>query len=209
MDNTVGRLNDKLTSKLTNQQKSLIIGSILGDGYIRQLDGRSDAFLEINHSLKAKDYVDHKYKILKNICESAPKERYTDEEKTKKAYRFYTRQHKEITDLYNEFYKNKKKIISRNLKLDPVILAIWYMDDGSKTQNKENAANINIYLNTQQFSLSDQKYLLYLLREIGVNARLNKDKNYYRIRILKESIKTFMDIIDKNIIDSMRYKMYL
>ena len=198
MDNTVGRLSV--------QQKSLIVGSILGDGYIRLLPGRTDAFLEINHSAKAKEYVDYKYSVLKTICESPPKERFTDELKTKKAYRFYTKQHTEITSLYKDFYKNGKKIIPHNLKLDPIILAIWYMDDGSKTQNKENRANLNIYLNTQQFSLKDQKYLLYLLREIGVNARLNKDKQYYRIRILKESVKVFMTIIDKHMTESMRYK---
>ena len=203
MDNTVGRLKEKLT----NEQKSLIIGSILGDGYIRQLPGRADAFLEINHSNKAQQYVDYKYNILKNICESEPKERYTDELKTKKAYRFFTKQNKEITILYNQFYKNNKKIIPRDLELNAMIMAIWYMDDGSKTQNKLNNANINIYLNTQQFSLNDQKYLLFLLRKIGINARLNKDKIYYRIRILKDSVPVFMQMIDKYIIESMRYKI--
>ena len=203
MDNTVGRLKEKLT----NEQKSLIIGSILGDGYIRQLPGRADAFLEINHSNKAQQYVDYKYNILKNICESEPKERYTDELKTKKAYRFFTKQNKEITILYNQFYKNNKKIIPRDLELNAMIMAIWYMDDGSKTQNKLNSANINIYLNTQQFSLNDQKYLLFLLRKIGINARLNKDKIYYRIRILKDSVPVFMQMIDKYIIESMKYKI--
>ena len=203
MDNTVGRLKEKLT----NEQKSLIIGSILGDGYIRQLPGRADAFLEINHSNKAQQYVDYKYNILKNICESEPKERYTDELKTKKAYRFFTKQNKEITILYNQFYKNNKKIIPRDLELNAMIVAIWYMDDGSKTQNKLNKANINIYLNTQQFSLNDQKYLLFLLRKIGINARLNKDKIYYRIRILKDSVPIFMQMIDKYIIESMKYKI--
>ena len=88
-----------------------------------------------------------------------------------------------------------------------MIMAIWYMDDGSKTQNKLNNANINIYLNTQQFSLNDQKYLLFLLRKIGINARLNKDKIYYRIRILKDSVPVFMQMIDKYIIESMKYKI--
>jgi len=195
MDNTVGRLNQKL-SRL---QKSLIIGSILGDGYIRIVDGRSNAFLEINHSSKAKKYVDWKYEILKNICVSGPKERVSGV--GRKAYRFFTRQLEEITYLYKLFYKDKKKVIPRNLKLDPMILAVWYMDDGSKSSKED------IYLNTQQFSMNDQKFLLHALRELNIKARLNKDKQYYRIRILKESIGTFMKIIDKEMEDSMRYKM--
>lgn len=199
MDNTVGRL--------TNEQKSLIIGSILGDGYLRILQDRSNAFLEINHSLKAKAYVDYKYHILKNLCLSAPKERFTNQEKTKSAYRFYTIQHKDLTNLYHEFYKNGRKVISRELELNPLILAIWYMDDGSKSLSKTNKENLNIYLNTQQFSLSDQKYLLHLLRELNIKARLNKDKKYYRIRILKESVKDFMNLIRVHIVDSMKYKL--
>jgi len=50
MDNTVG--------SLTQLQKSIIIGCILGDGYLRIFPGRKNALLEINHSLKAKEYVD-------------------------------------------------------------------------------------------------------------------------------------------------------
>ena len=52
MDNTVG--------SLTQLQKSLIAGSILGDGYMRIIPGRKNAFLEINHSYRAKEYVDWK-----------------------------------------------------------------------------------------------------------------------------------------------------
>jgi len=191
MDNTVGRLNQK--------QISLIYGSLLGDGYMRIIPGRKDAFLEINHSIKAKKYVDWKYNILKNICISEPKERKNNEGRI--AYRFFTKQSKELTQIYNLFYKNKRKVIPKSLKLDPVILAIWYMDDGSKTSKSD------IYLNTQQFSIKDQKFLLHLLREIGVKARLNKDKKYYRIRILKESIQIFMDFIKKEIEESMNYKI--
>ena len=58
MDNTVG--------SLSQMQRSVIIGSLLGDGYLRIISGRRNAFLEINHSIKQKDYVDWKYAILKN-----------------------------------------------------------------------------------------------------------------------------------------------
>ena len=45
------------------------------------------------------------------------------------------------------------------------------MDDGSKSRDRD------VYLNTQQFSLLDQKILLNCLRKFGINARLNRDKN--------------------------------
>ena len=87
--------------------------------------------------------------------------------------------------------------------IDPVILAVWYMDDGSKSRDRD------VYLNTQQFSITDQKKLLFCLRSLGIQARMNKDKQYFRIRILKESIALFMKIIAPYIIDSMKYKLVI
>lgn len=190
MDNTVG--------SLSGLEQSIIIGSVLGDGYLRIMPNRSDAFLEINHSIKAKDYVDFKYNSLKRICKSKPRERKNNNDRV--AYRFYTKQHPEITKIYEDFYENSRKIIPKNLKLNPVILAIWYMDDGSKSRDTD------IYLNTQNFSLNDQNTLVVALRKMGIKSRLNKDKKYFRIRILKESINFFMELITPYICESMRYK---
>ena len=190
MDNTVG--------SLTQYQLSLIIGSILGDGYLRRLKGRKDAFLEINHSIKAKEYVDWKYKALQDICVGTPKARVIDEKRT--AYRFYTKQLPELTKLWEEFYKNKRKVIPASLKLDPLSLAVWFMDDGSRSKD-------NVYLNTQQFSFRDQRRLLHKLRQLGLKARMNKDKKYYRIRFLKESVPKLKELIAPFVIESMRYKL--
>lgn len=184
---------------LTQLQKSLIIGCILGDGYLRKIKGRKNAFLEVNHSIKAKEYVDWKYSILKEICKSPPKERKIDEKRI--AYRFFTKEHPEITELYEKFYQNGKKIIPKNFKLDPIILAVWFMDDGSKTKKGD------VYLNCQQFDWKSQRRLLHALRMIGVRARMNKDKKYYRIRILKKSLSKFLEIIQPYILPSMSYKI--
>ena len=51
---------------LTQFQKSLIIGTVLGDGYLRIIPGRNNAFLEINHSFSQKQYVDWKFEKLQN-----------------------------------------------------------------------------------------------------------------------------------------------
>jgi hypothetical protein len=191
MDNTVGRL--------TQIQKSLIIGSLLGDGYVRIVKGRNNAFLEINHSIKMKEYVDWKYEILKDIVISPPKSRKGKGNRI--AYRFFTRQHPQITELFNLFYVNGKKIIPKNLIIDPISLAVWYMDDGSK------CGTSNYYLNTQQFNLYDQIKLLEVLKNNNIEARLNKDKTYWRIRILMSSIEVFKNFIDDFIIPSVRYKI--
>lgn len=193
MVNTVGSLN--------NLERSIVLGSILGDGYLRLIPGRSEAFLECNHSFKAKDYVDFKYKSLWRLCKSAPKKRFGNGNRI--TYRFFTKQSKELTNIFHKFYSNGRKVVPNGLKLNPLILAVWYMDDGSKSRSSD------VYLNSQQFSVKDQKKLIYALKEVGIRARLNKDKKYHRLRILKESINDFMKMISPHIIDSMRYKLVM
>ncbi len=189
MDNTVG--------SLTQKQKSVIIGSLLGDGYLRKIPGRQNAFLEINHSFNQKQYVDWKYNVLKNIVKSPPKRR---DYNGRSAYRFFTRQHRELSQLYNIFYYNSHKIIP-DISLDPLILSVWFMDDGSKVSKDD------VYLNTQQFSKNDQLKLLNMLKTIGLEARLNKDKQYFRIRFLKSSLLKFNEMIEPFVVPSMIYKV--
>lgn len=194
MDNTVG--------SLTQRERSIMIGCLLGNGYMRIVPGGRDAFLEINHSIKARDYVDWKYSELRRICTSLPTERSSGSD-GRRAYRFNTKQMEELTELHRRFYRIGKKTVPPNLHLDPLALAVWYQDDGSKCRSSD------VYLNTQQFSLLDQKRLLHQLREYGIRARLNKDKQYYRVRILKDSIPLFMKTIEKDVVPSMRYKLVM
>ena len=184
---------------LTQLQRSVIIGSIIGDGCLRRVVGRKDALLEVNHSIKAKDYVDWKYSILKDISRSEPKSRNGNGGRI--AYRFLTRQHHELTELYRKFYRDGSKIVPGELKLNEVSLAVWFMDDGSKCRMHD------VYLNTQQFAIVDQLRLVKQLRLMGFDASLNKDKHYYRIRFAKDSVKRFNLKIQNHIIPSMRYKL--
>lgn len=194
MTNTVG--------SLTKKQKEIVVGCLLGDGYLRLLPGKKDAFLEINHSYKAKAYVDWKYELLKKIVLSKPKIRKQNKDKKKLAYRFFTQEHPDLTNLWQEFYKNNKKTIPKNFSLTPLELAIWYMDDGSKTKKGD------LYLNCQSFDILSQKRLLHALRLLKIKARLNKDKQYYRIRIFKESRRRFFEIIKPYIHPTLSYKVF-
>ena len=186
---------------LTQLQISIIVGSILGDGHLRIVSGRNNAFLELNHSYNAREYVDWKFKKLKNICASEPKKYKGNGNRI--AYRFWTRQHPELTELHKKFYKGRKKVIPDDLKLDPVILSVWFMDDGSRCREYD------VYLNTQQFSMEDQGVLISKLKQLNLEATLNRDKSYYRIRFLKSSVDRLNRFLETNIIPSMGYKIGL
>jgi hypothetical protein len=190
MDNTVG--------SLTQEQKSIIIGTLLGDGYIRIIPGRKNAFLEVNHSISEKEYVDWKCLKLRTLVKSFPKKRRG--KKGRIAYRFFTRQHPKLTELYKKFYQDGKKSVSE-LKLNSLILAVWFMDDGSRSGE-------SYYLNTQRFDLSSQKRLVKMLEDqFKIRSSLNRDKKYYRIRIRSESAERFKKLIEKHVIPTMKYKL--
>ena len=186
---------------LTQLQKSVLIGSLLGDGYLRIVPGRKNAFLEVNHSLKVKEYVDWKFQIFRNICISKPKMRSGKEGRM--AYRFFTKQHPEFTEFHKIFYRNGRKIIPANLKLNPIILSVWFMDDGSRCSDS------NFYLNSQEFAKKDQEKLIQELEVLGLKAKLNRDKKYYRIRFLSSLIPKLKKIIRNYLRPSMYYKVGL
>lgn len=184
---------------LNRVQVSILIGSLLGDGSLRKALGKLNALFEVNHTFKQKDYVDWKYEHFSMFVLTHPKARKGNGNRI--AYRFTTQSLSIFTEFYNRFYSENRKFIPNNLQLDPLALAVWYMDDGCKSRT-------SVYLNTQQFGLNDQLKLLKILKEqFKLNATLNKDKIYYRIRITTESTKRFKEIIKPFVIPSMKYKL--
>jgi len=183
----------------TQEQKSILVGSLLGDGYARIIPKRKNAFFEFNHGFKQKKYVDWKYMKLKEFVTTPPKAYKNNGSRI--AYRFFTQQNEYFTELYKKFYLIGHKSVPDGLKLNPIILSVWFMDDGSKSYN-------TYYLNTQQFNVSSQEKLRgYLQKVFNIKSALNKDKIYYRIRIKQESVNKMRNIIAAYIIPSMQYKL--
>lgn len=192
------RSTDNTEGSLTKVQRQILVGVLLGDGAMRK---KTHALLEINHSYKQKEYVDWLYQQFKKFVGTKPKMRRSNGNRI--AYRFTTKSLPIFTKFYNLFFKNKRKIIPSLFELSPLTLAIWYMDDGSRCDN-------DIYINSQQFSKDEQEFLIELIsKKFSIKSTLNKDKQYWRIRIWKESIFTFMNIISPFIIPSIRYKLLL
>ena len=180
---------------LTERQKAIIVGCLLGDGAMRC---KTNALLETNHSAKQRDYVEWKFSELKDMVSTGPKKRFGNAGRI--AYRFTTRSLPALTEVYRIFYRSGKKIIPDNLQIHPLSLAVWFMDDGSKSYRA-------IYLNTQKFSVTEQEKLIEILKQqFDINASLNKDKKYYRLRIAVSSVSKFLEIIKPYLLPMFCYK---
>lgn len=189
------QLEGNTVGSLTERQKSIICGCLLGDGSMRC---KSNALLEINHALKERVYVDWKYKELSNLVSTFPKIRPGNAGRV--AYRFTTRSLPALTKIYKRFYNNKNKKLPKDIILHPLTLAVWFMDDGCKSYNA-------VYFNSQCFSRHEQKYLIELLRkQHNIKATLNKDKQYYRIRIAVNSVRMLKDLIAPCMLPEFLYK---
>lgn len=96
MDNTVG--------SLTEEQKSILIGCLLGDGTIRK---KKNALLEINHSFAQKALVDWLYGKFHCWVTTGPKWRKGNGKR--QAYRFTTQSLSIFTPFYNQFLSIRRK----------------------------------------------------------------------------------------------------
>lgn len=186
-DNTVGSLSET--------QRSVIIGSLLGDGAMRC---KANALIEFNHSIAQKDYVDWKFQQLVQLVRTPPRSRQGNGGRI--AYRFVSLSLPELTPYYRTFYSGGHKTIP-DLTLTPLALAVWFMDDGSKSYRA-------VYFNTQQFDAESQQRLLKILKEQwGIDAALNRDKTYYRIRVAVRSVPRLREIIGPHLLPQLAYKL--
>jgi hypothetical protein len=158
-----------------------------------------NALLEVNHAYKHHEYVDWKWQHFHKFVLTPPKTRKGHGVRI--AYRFTTRSLPLFTDYFSWFYINGKKRIPNDITLNPLSLAVWFMDDGTRIRSA-------FYLNTQQFTLREQQFLINLLFEtFGIKSALNRDKTYFRIRISTDSSVNMQMIIEPYIVPCMRYKL--
>ena len=111
--------------------------------------------------------------------------------------------HTYFNQLRKQFYRGRKKIVPRKLiekRLNPFILAVWIMDDGSKDAGQ-------LRINSQSFSRLENMFLQNVLyAKLGIKSTLNRDKGKYRLRISACSMKMLSELTKPYIISSMLYK---
>ena len=185
------RQNLKL--KISQRQKEILIGTILGDAYISPL-GK----IQIEHSSKYKSYIDWKFYELKNL--SYKKISYTERVnkyngKKYSSYRFWLRQYFRPWRKY--FYNGKLKIFPLNLKLTPLSLAVWYMDDGCYSDER-------CTLSTESFNKNS---LLTIQRKLELFRIETYIRSNGKLGINARSQNRFFSIINPYIHKSMLYKL--
>lgn len=197
----------KQTLKLTDRQREIIVGKILGDGHLETSNDGRTYRLKIEHSFAQKDYVDWLYAELKDWVRTKPQvKKQVVNDKLFHKYWFNTYAHGSLRFYGQQFYDHKKKIVPKLIYkwLTPLSLAIWFMDDGS-LKSKQHKARI---LNTKGFTKPEVERLIKALQDnFGLKSQVRKQPEGYQIMILAESAEKFAQIIKPYLHDSMKYKL--
>jgi hypothetical protein len=191
---------------LTTREYSLLVGSLLGDGYVEH--NGNGYRLQILHSLRQRKYLQWKYAELKRWTASAPKVRSHVDHRYRKSHlsiRFRTRNADAFQALHERWYSGRKKIVPGNIvnMLDPFALAIWYMDDGGRRKDCR-----GMFLNTLSFTDDEQALLQYALnKRYGIETRLHFVTDGYRIYIPSSMSARLTKLIAPLMDQSMYYKL--
>lgn len=217
--------------KLTSIEEAILLGTLLGDGHIQK---RGNSFRsKICHCEKHKQYVDWKYKHLKRLCDNNHEPKTVYDKNNFASYFFYLQSGTYLEPYHTLFYhpyvwtskkdshknakkpkiKYKKKItqtLIENLPNDALLLAVWFLDDGSCRTNVFSGR-----IATQGFS-KDEQFLLqqYLLQGFGIKTQVvlhNRLKQQYYLSIpgKNNNFANFVDLVKPtvNSIDCMKYKI--
>lgn len=219
MGNTVGsfvEVNKKWQKKwipvkqslsLSEKQKSVLVGSLLGDGTLRVGQRAINANFKVEHGLVQKNYVFWKYSIFRPWVFTEPKlsYRYRDTgERYEKSWWFRTVRHPILTQFHRKFYTSERKIVPQDIvdDLDPLALTVWVMDDGGNSRN-------HIDISTYAFTLPEIQRLVAALQvKFGLSARYYRDRDkghrmYFDIR----NSKKLAALIESHVVPILRYKI--
>ena len=199
----------KLNLKLSDYQREIVVGLLLGDGHLETQNGGRTYRLKIEHTYRQKEYTDWLYRIFKDWVITPPQEKkQTVWGVEYKKYWFSTLSHGAFRFYGKQFYKQKRKIIPRLIGkwLTPVAMAIWFMDDGSIKSKRHRA----LILNTQSFTKPELIGLIEVVKKkFGVEMTFRKQRDLYQLAVSGESAKKFADIVRPYILPSMAYKLGL
>ena len=202
---------------LSSSCKSIILGSVLGDGSLKIYPKYKNARFWIRHSLIQKEYMYWKINNLNEISSPSSMQLQdpTGYSQNKKLL-YQSKACEELSLIHELLYSENHLKIKRSWlnHLTPLSLAIWWLDDGSIIGNGKRGV-----LCTDPFSQYEHKLLKrYLEVAWGITARIGtlnriykgKQKQVYRLYLNNESLKCFLRLIMRYApVESMIYKYCL
>lgn len=201
----------------SSEVKGFFTGLLIGDAYIdKGVTKRAFEIRSIDKEFinKIKEEIESctPFKCIENFTPA----HYSCGCNHKDAWSIRIPAHPYFNKIYHKFYNDyRHRIITKYIPkyLTPYGVALWYMCDGyvclvGKTKNK--IRNRRVDFCTDRYTLQEvQSLQKTMLNKFNLNTSIIKHNTFYRLRIKKESYKTFLELIYPYMIPSMYYKLYL
>lgn len=202
----------KTEKPYTKEQLSLIYGSMLGDA-----SRKGKNIVSFAHGDVQREYIIWKFQMLNGqtgkrglVLSHNVSEKYKLDNW---GWRFNTKASSDAERCVQSFYFSGKKEVPKNISeyLDPLAIAIWYMDDGNA--HWKSANNVEMHFCTDGFSLESCQILIMAMKNIGIETRIRKvgvrkdKKNAYGLFILPVTRQKFVDMIRPYVLPMFHYKI--
>jgi uracil-DNA glycosylase family 4 len=184
--------------------REVVYGTLLGDGHLTA----AQATLTFDHSIRQEAYARYKAAIL---AELSPRLRQFTVSAVAGGPAAYpvihvrTLAHRSLGQLRNEFYRPTKRVPSWMAdRLTPLMLAVWFMDDGHLRirPGKRPLADIATY----GFSEEDHHVLVAGLARLGLEAKITGIRQ--RLVFGVPATVALSELIAPYVPPSMRYKVH-
>lgn len=217
-------------SSLTSRQIEIIYGSLLGDGSLSKINPKRGEKLSMYneaHCIKQEEYLFWKYNELGEFAGSYNRNYLNNIINGKEHYAssIWSIGHQTFTDMEKDWYLRDEignyalkpnghriKVVPRTLILTPLMLAIWYLDDGYRPK-----LDRQHYIATLGFTSDECEFLVDQIKELGIKfcktrrrtpMYRNIQKEYTEIAIGAKSSLDFLNLIE-NLVDvsCLKYKL--
>lgn len=194
---------------LNKKQYDFVIGSLLGDATIQKSSGKKSKLgrFSFGHCIEQEEWGDIKARALSGFNISKYyREPYKQTGKTVNWQTSYSPQWGGIRHVLYNSRKHIPKFINEKF-FTPLMLATWYLDDGSRTKN-------SAFIFSMSFTKKENEYLANCFKKIDINAKVyyRKSDNKYYLYIgngnnKENSANRFFKMIAPYVPTTMRYKL--
>lgn len=199
---------------LTPLQEQVLLGKVLGDGYINITPSEARAGIVYSHCIKQREYLEWTRRALGNLSLDNVKQHEAGFVGSEGVYTTSTVYSCFIKDLVEDFItddhggKVKKHIPSwLPLKLGPIAIAFWYMDDGFISEGRDEGSNAQAGFATHSFCEEDQDVLIEGLKKFGISAEKQHTEGRIRLRLTTENAERLFLLVAPYVPPCMQYKL--
>lgn len=194
--------NERALVKIPVNKRSIFIGILLSDATLQRLNKGGGTRLQFKQKYGQFEYLYFVFFQLSHYCSRGPSvTKSILHKKVHYALSFTTRSLNCITELYELFYLEDKKIVPKNLYelLTWEGLVHWICGDGTYSSG--------ITLQTQCFTIEELVLIInVLIVKFGLECTIHKQYNYSLIYIKSKSIKKNLHKMLPYIHPTMLYK---